>query len=126
MKTAKLVTGIISIVLCAFVMLQSCAAGVANTLSENGEVGGSAGFIVSICLLVAGIVAVATRKSTGKGGSIAAAIFYVLGALLGLTSAGSYSDLYIWSILCIAFAVLHIVSAVKSGKAAKTDEKTEV
>ena len=114
MKTAKLVTGIISIVLCGIVMLQSCAAGVANTLEANGEVGGSAGLLVSVCLLIAGIVAIATRKSTGKGGSVAATIFYVLGAVVGFAGAGSYADLNVWSIVCIAFGILHIASIVRS------------
>ena len=35
MKTWKLVSGIISIVLFAFVMFQSCAAGISNSLAEN-------------------------------------------------------------------------------------------
>ena len=52
MKTWKLVSGIISIVLFAFVMFQSCAAGISNSLAENGESGGSAGLIVAIILLV--------------------------------------------------------------------------
>ena len=51
MKTWKLVSGIISIVLFAFVMFQSCAAGISNSLAENGESGGSAGLIVAIILL---------------------------------------------------------------------------
>lgn len=37
MKTAKLVLGIISMVLCLFVIFQSCAAGVSNTLEESGK-----------------------------------------------------------------------------------------
>ena len=37
MKTAKLVTGILSIVLCVFVTFQSCAAGLVNALEDNGE-----------------------------------------------------------------------------------------
>lgn len=51
MKTWKLVSGIISIVLFAFVIFQSCAAGISNSLAENGESGGSAGLIVAIILL---------------------------------------------------------------------------
>ena len=66
MKTTKLVLGIISIVLCVFVLFQSCAAGIGNALSENGESSGSAGAILAICLLVAGIVGIATRN--GKAG----------------------------------------------------------
>ena len=64
MKTWKLVSGIISIVLFAFVMFQSCAAGISNSLAENGESGGSAGLIVAIILLAGGIVSIATRNGS--------------------------------------------------------------
>ena len=70
MKTWKLVSGILSIVLCLFVLLQSCAAGTVNALEESGEVSGSAGLIVSIMMLAGGIVSIVTRKGT-KGGNIA-------------------------------------------------------
>lgn len=39
MKVAKLVSGILSIVLALLVMFQSCAAGISNALEENGEIG---------------------------------------------------------------------------------------
>lgn len=113
MKTARLVTGIISIVLSVLVLFQSCAAGAVNTLEQNGEVGGSGGFVVALMLLASGIVAVATRKGS-KGGSIACAVMYGIGALLGFTMAGSYGDLYIWAGLCLILCVMHIVSVVKS------------
>ena len=71
MKTWKLVSGILSIILFALVAFQSCAAGMSNALEENGEVSGSAGIIVAVLLLTGGIVSVATRKSSGKGGNIA-------------------------------------------------------
>lgn len=38
MKNGKLVIGIISIVLFVLVGMQSCAAGLSNALSSNGEV----------------------------------------------------------------------------------------
>ena len=76
MKTWKLVSGIISIVLFAFVMFQSCAAGISNSLAENGESGGSAGLIVAIILLAGGIVSIATRNGS-KGGNIALIGFYL-------------------------------------------------
>ena len=69
MKTWKLVSGILSIILFALVAFQSCAAGMSNALEENGEVSGSAGIIVAVLLLTGGIVSVATRKSSGKGGT---------------------------------------------------------
>lgn len=51
MKTWKLVSGIISIVLSVFVVFQSMIAGLANALEESGQVSGSAGLVVSICML---------------------------------------------------------------------------
>lgn len=54
MKTSKLVVGIISIVLCFLVGLQSCAAGLGNALENNGEIGGTAGLILALSLLCAG------------------------------------------------------------------------
>ena len=70
MKTWKLVSGIISIVLFAFVMFQSCAAGISNSLAENGESGGftMAGSYADLnvwaawCLICAVFAAVSLKK----------------------------------------------------------------
>lgn len=113
MKTWKLVSGILSIIFFIFVSFQSCAAGLSNALAENGELGGSAGVIVSIMLLAGGIVSIATRKG-GKGGNIALIVLFGIGALFGFTLAGSYSDLKIWSAWCLINAILAIVSLTKS------------
>lgn len=110
MKTAKLVTGILCMVLPVFILFQSCAAGLSNALGDTGEVSGTAGFMVALLMLAGGIVQVATRKSEGKGGAIAAIIIFLLAALLGFSNAGSYADLNIWSGLCVIFAILNLVS----------------
>lgn len=112
MKTWKLVSGILSICLFAVVSFQSCAAGLANTISENGEVGGSAGMIVAIMLLAGGIVSIATRKGS-KGGNIAVIVLYGIGALMGFALAGSYADLNIWAGWCLVCVILAIVALVK-------------
>lgn len=112
MKTWKLVSGILSIVLFFMVAFQSCAAGLGNALAENGEVGGSAGIIVAIMLLVGGIVSIATR-SGGKGGNIAIIILYGIGALFGYSLAGSFADLTIWATWCLICVILAIVSLVR-------------
>lgn len=106
-KTWKLVSGILSIILFVFVSFQSCAAGLSNTLQENGEVGGSAGILVAIMLLSGGIVSIATRKG-GKGGNIALIVLFGIGALFGFVLAGSYLDLKIWAswcLVCVIFAI---------------------
>jgi uncharacterized membrane protein len=116
MKNWKLISGILSIVLCVFVLFQSCAAGTYNALEANGEMSGSAGAMVAIFMLAGGIVSIATRKGTGKGGNIALIVLFGLAALLGFTNAGSYSDLYIWSGWCLICAILAIVSIILNKK----------
>ena len=115
MKNWKLVSGILSIVLCFLVSLQSCAVGLSNALEENAEVGGSAGIIVAIMLLAGGIASVATRKG-GKGGNIALIVLFGIGSLIGFALAGSYSDLNIWAGWCLINAVMAIISLVKGNK----------
>lgn len=110
MKVWRLVAGIISIALCGFVLIQSCAAGLSNAIEENGEVSGSAGLIVAIGMLVGGIVSICVRKCKGKGGSIALAIIFGIPFIIGICNFGSFSDLAIWSVWCLANAVLAIVT----------------
>jgi hypothetical protein len=69
MKVAKLVIGIISIVLTLVIFFQSCAASIGDALMEEGGTSGASGILVAILMLVAGIVAIAARNS--RGGSIA-------------------------------------------------------
>ncbi|MFQ6880550.1 MAG: hypothetical protein ACLRS1_12275 [Oscillospiraceae bacterium] len=113
MKTWKLVSGIISIVMFVIVSFQSCAAGIVNTMEANGEAGGSAGIIVAIMLLVGGIVSIATRSSDGKGGNIALIVLFGIAALFGFTMAGGYSDLYIWAGWCAINVILAIADLTK-------------
>lgn len=115
MKTWKLVSGILSIILFVFVSFQSCAAGLGNTLSANGESGGSAGIIVAIMLLAGGIVSIATRQG-GKGGNIALIVLFGLATIVGFALAGSYGDLKIWAGWCAINAVLAIVTLVTNKK----------
>ena len=112
MKTWKLVSGILCIVLSIFVMFQSSIAGLGNVLSENGEVSGSAGLLVAVLMLVGGIVSIVTRNG-GKGGAIALLIIFGLAALLGFANAGTYADLNIWSGWCLICAILALLSAFK-------------
>ena len=116
MKIWKLVSGILSMVLFAFVAFQSCAAGVANSLSENGEQSGSAGIILAIFMLAGGIVSVATHKKEGIGGDIAVTVLDFIAAFFGFTMAGSFKDLRIWAGWCVICAILAIVNIILKKK----------
>ena len=114
MKTAKLVIGIISMVLFIVIGFQSCAAGISNALEENGESSGSVGFFLAVLMLTAGIVGVAGRNS--KGATITSGCFYALGGLIGIVNVGSFADLQIWSIISFIFAAIFILAAFKMKK----------
>lgn len=112
MKTWKLVSGILSMILFVIVTFQSCAAGVSNSLEANGETSGSAGVLVAILMLAGGIVSVATRNAEKKGGNIALIVLFGLAALVGFTGFGSFSDLAIWAGWCLINAILAVVAIV--------------
>ncbi len=122
MKIWKLVSGVLSCVLFVLVMFQSCAAGMANTLEENGEVSGSAGFLVAAFMLAGGIVSIATRKSVGKGGNIALIVLFGLAALIGFANYGTYSDLAIWSGWCLVNAILAVIGIVTGKQKQETEQ----
>lgn len=113
MKTWKLVSGIISIVLFAVVSFQSCAVGVAEAIEESEQNASGSGMLVAFLLLAGGIVSIATRKSEGKGGNVALVIMFGLAALIGFTGYGMYADLVVWSVWCLINAVLAVVAIAK-------------
>lgn len=116
-STGRLVLGIIALVLCAFIIFQSCAAGAANALEANDSFSGSSGLMLAIFLLAGGIVGIATRKSIKIGGLIACTILFAIGAIMGATSWNSnYSDLRIWTVVCLVYAVFYLICAIKTKK----------
>ena len=60
--------------------------------------------ILAVILLIAGIVAVATRNS--KAGGIVAGVFYIFAWVVGIANVGTYGDLQIWSIMCLIFGIV--------------------
>lgn len=115
MKVTRLVIGIISFVMALIVTFQSCFAGLGNAMEDNGEVGGSAGVVLAVFAIVAGIIAIVTRKGEGKGPFVAGG-FYLAGGIIGLAMAGSYADLKIWGVACSIFALVFIIGTILEKK----------
>ena len=103
-----MVIGIISIVLFAIILFQSCAAGIGDVLVGGNS--GGAGVFVALCMLIAGIIGIALRNST-VGGWIAGG-FYTVGGLIGITNYGFFADLMIWSILSFVFAAVFLIGTI--------------
>ncbi|MBQ6582529.1 MAG: hypothetical protein IJH77_01740 [Mogibacterium sp.] len=113
----RMVLGILAIVLFVLIAFQSCVAGLGNALEENNSISGTSGLFLSVFMLVGGIVGVATRKSTKRGGCVASGILFLLAALMGATSWNSdYGDLKIWVIVSLVFSVFYFVCSVKQKK----------
>lgn len=124
MKTAKLVFGILMIVLSVFIALQSMVAGLGNSLTSNHEHGGSAGILVAILYLAAGIVYLATKSAKKLGGDIANFILLALAWLLGTSNAGSYSDLTVWGWLALIIGILFLIWHIVANKNSNNNLQT--
>ena len=120
----KKVIGIISSVLFLVITLQSCAAGFVNIVDDSGEMSGTAGFALSVCMLIAGIIAIISR--TSKGMTITSIAFYALGGIVGIANVGSYGDLKIWSILSFIFAALILSHLLRNKGEYQKDESATV
>lgn len=108
-QTARVIIGVISIGLFLLIALQSCAAGAVNALSENNGVSGTAGFILALCMLIAGIIGICLKKKTKKSAFIAPAIFYIIGSAIAAVNIESYADLQIWAIVSALFGALFVL-----------------
>lgn len=116
MKVWKIVSGILSIVFSGIILFQSAAAGLVNTIEDNGGFSGTAGFLVAVFLLSAGIVSIATNKKLGGGSSLAIFILCVLATLIGFGGAGNFSNLQVWAAWCLLCAVMAIICMIKGKK----------
>ena len=119
-SVGRLIIGIILLVLSLFVLFQSCAAGLVNTHEENtSDAGGTAGFIVAVFMIVAGIIAIVTRNSKSKAGPIVAAVILILGSIIAFFNSAVFEDLVIWGVVSIAFGIVFIICGVKTPKTRK-------
>lgn len=107
--TTKLVLGIISLVMFLFVGFQSCSASLLTQLGQSSDLGGSAGSLLAVILLVCGILGIAGRRN--RKATLTAGILYIVGGVLAIPNAQIYKDLILWGIVSIAFGVVFVISA---------------
>ena len=118
MKTWRLVSGILSMVMFLIISFQSCAVGFVNAVEENKEdTSGAGGIVVAFLLLVAGIVSTVFWRKDSKGGDITLIILFGLAALFGFGNQGTFSDLVIWSSWALFCAVMAAIACYKHSKA---------
>lgn len=113
MKTWKLVSGILSIVLSVFVIFQALIVGMGNTLAQNGDVSGGIGLFVALLMLAGGIVSIVTRNG-GKESNIAILIIFGIAGWLAFSYKTTYPDLAIWGGWCAICAFLGWAAAAST------------
>lgn len=113
MKTWKSFSGIISLMLFGFVVFQSCAAKMADSIEGKGGTAGEAGIGVAFILLICGATSLATRSSTNKGNDWGLVILYGIGAIVGYTKHGVFKDLMVWGSWCLICAVVILIYLIK-------------
>ena len=111
MKTWRLVSGILCCALSAYIVFQSLAAGVLIAITQSSDHGASAGMIVSLLVLAAGIVSITTRKG-GKGSNITLLILFALASIIAFMSAKVYQDLMVWGGWCAVCGIIAIINFV--------------
>ena len=114
--TCRLILGIISCVLFVIISFQSCAVGLGNAMSSNGEKSGSVGFLSAICIVVAGIIGIVTHKSEKKVSCFIVCGFYWGIFFLSRMYSGSYSDLKVWGFLAFAFGCIYLFAPLREKK----------
>lgn len=111
LSTARFVISIIMLVLSAFVLFQSCAVGIANTMEQTDGLDGTIGFLFALAMIIFGIVGIATRNTTNYKTLLMIGTFMVvIGLLCGLMYNGSFSDLKIWAWLMSIFGIVFSVA----------------
>lgn len=112
--TGRLVFGIFSILIFVFMVFQSCVVGTINTFSYSGEISGTQGMLTAIMYLSAGITGIASRNSRSKGGPLASAILYWIGALFTAGGSDIYGDLMIWGVLAACLGLFFMYCAIRT------------
>lgn len=110
MKVWKIVSGILTLIASAIVLLQSCALGVYNAVSFNGSHSGAAGFLVAICFIAGGVVSIASSNSDDIGGDVATATLFAIVAGTWKMKYGVFADLRMWAFWGMVCANLAAVS----------------
>ena len=111
MKTTRMIIGIVGIVLALVIFFQSCAAGFVEAIEEDTKsTASAAGVMVALSFIVAGIIAICTRRSAA-GGFVCFAI-YAISGIIGLAGHGMYTDLIVWGSISLVFAVVFLITSI--------------
>lgn len=107
MRTWKLVSGILSVLIFIVIEIQSFTAGVINFFSGNGSISGTLGALCGILILVGGILSAIMRDTIlRKKSDGILLILFGIATVLGFIGCGTNRGLVIWSVWALVNAAL--------------------
>lgn len=106
-STMKLTLGLVSIAVFIVVSFRSLTLGLATTTYTDEIYNG---FICAALMLVGGLISISTKKSKSITGTIVIMIFYIISFSVTIgTGKTTYSDLPLWGLLALAFAIVNFI-----------------
>lgn len=116
MKTWKLVSGILSILLFVMISFESCSIILAMEMMEMEDSAGYFGLLMSAFLLASGIVSIISRKG-GEALQIALIALFLLALVSGaLAFRNFFGDMILWCVWCLVNLILAVISFRSEGK----------
>ena len=118
-SVARLVVCILSFVIALYMFNQIRLVAVVNALGGNSsDFSGSAGTILAILMIAAGVTGIVGRNKALP--TFIAGITYVIGAIIGFIGLGTYGDLVVWSIIAFVFGIFFVLASGKLAIVVKT------
>ena len=122
-SVARLVVCILSFVIALYMFNQIRLVAVVNALGGNSsDFSGSAGTILAILMIAAGVTGIVGRNKALP--TFIAGITYVIGAIIGFIGLGTYGDLVVWSIIAFVFGIFFVLASGKLAVVVKKLLKT--
>lgn len=116
MKTWRLVSGILSIVIAVITSMTACTAGAfldaGNVAFGNFSMGNILfGNLVAVLMLAGGIVSICTREGSKKGDTTAV-VLYGAATVFGFIFAPSVWLYAVWTLACAIIAIVALVKEI--------------
>ena len=111
MQTARLIVSIIMLVLSIFVLFQSAAVGMANSIDNPTGDDGTIGLMFGLSMIVFGIIGIATKNTKSFKTLLTVGLIMVLvGVYCAVIYSGRYGDLKVWGWVMSIFGLIFSIS----------------
>lgn len=105
MRITKIVIGVLSIILAAYMLALTAMLGVVSIFSKPDSIS-TIMLIISFCFLAAGITSLAGSRSNGA--SVACFILYIIAAFIGVFAGRLVGMILLWTAIAVLCALTYL------------------